>query len=253
MINRMISTEANGEQVFALLESACGQRTICRRLAERQLECKPAAWWSPRPVVTTRIVSSVRGSNVYVSARPQPFWWMVIGGLISFALFLWISRPEYEILLRLCLAAIVGVMDSTIVHLAGSADEITSALRAEENASSRYRSQVIHAISTVLIVIILGSYALRMYGNHRDDLLTNVDMAGSSRDAVIARLGRPDVELSHDDIRRFATGFNPDCIRRAVRQLDYYGSRFGKGIYCSVYLDHQDRVICVEHGKLSKR
>lgn len=231
---RLIPTAATPEQVTARLESAL----------------ETAVWWSPQASLKTRIMPSVSGSNVYVSARPRPFWSIVIFGLILLALVLRRASTEHDVLLALCLAALVVAVEQAFIGVVRCVDEIETAIRGEE-VGSPYRAWTAHALSTVLIAIIFGAFALRVHGRFRDELLMNANfIAGSPRQVVTARLGRPDLELSGDEIRRFATGFDPGCVVRAVRQLDYYGSRFGSGVYFSAYLDGGGRVICVEHGRL---
>lgn len=107
-------------------------------------------------------------------------------------------------------------------------------------------AQVVAVIA--LAAAIVGGFAVR----HRGQQRRNVELWGAqfepgvSKAAVLAQLGRPDVELSGPAINQ-ATSLRPPCADAAVRLLRYL-PRGTNGAFVEIYFDQADRVVCVHHG-----
>lgn len=102
------------------------------------------------------------------------------------------------------------------------------------------------------MVIVAAGIAAGVAVRHRDQQRRNVELWGAqfetgvSKAAVVAQLGRPDVELSGPAINQ-GDAARPPCADAAVRLLRYL-PRGTNGAFVEIYFDAGDRVVCVHHG-----
>ena len=245
------------EALFARDPAIRFTRASHSRESQHFVEARPSRFWSIHPIVTARIVPSVAGSNTYVQVGIQAFWWALIFALEALLLLAGqLSHSLKEILVGFLLVLVIVVLAAISCSVLRAKRMAISALSNGEEQAPGGRDSVatiqarIIASALVATLIVTGVVARRGYLRHRDRLLALADFpVGASREAVIARLGKPDLEMVGDELRRVATLSNRTCANRATRELDYFGS-LSRGLYCLVYLDREDRVICVEHGIL---
>jgi hypothetical protein len=244
------------ETTYSVLERFFGnEHWLLRRsqpgdlpAGDRRLEARPLRPWSFLPSIGFRLVPSVAGSNVYVRIKVTSLWPVVVLALLVLAGLTRAGPQEIlapSLFLLAILAAvtvILGVLEAKrVVVIALSDGEATDVISPWWTFRKR-----IGAAAFVAALALTALAASRTYIRHRDAILVQAAFAfGEQRQVVVARLGKPDVELAGKAIGEVGT--NTRCIAGASTLLAYIGSR-GSHLLCLVYLNAHGRVLCVEHG-----
>lgn len=169
------------------------------------------------PRVEIRIVPSVAGANVHVRLHTPFIWWLLV-----------LVPPFFGIWLILA-----GTLDAKRAVLVAVTDEPPPSLDQRKLA----------AVAGLALIALTGFVAWRAWAEHRDARVVAASFPlGATRKEVIASLGWPDAEWAADEYRHRDS--DPSCASGARAEIDYYG--YAEGVYCFIYLDARDRVVCVE-------
>lgn len=144
-----------------------------------------------------------------------------------------------------CCVAMVFVAVLAQWHVAS---RVVSAYADENDFAAGIRRTI--TVLTVAAVVLLGGLAVLFVNARRDRdrdwrIANSRFRAGTPRTDVISALGKPDVELTGGEIDRAGVR-GSDCSQRAASELDYFGSGRTGNRSCTVYLDREGRVLCVE-------
>jgi hypothetical protein len=228
------------------------------------LHLRPAHFWSLDPLVDTRVLASVAGSNVYLDVRIQPVWWAFLL-IVTVATVLAIGRSRRTgdlvapAICAILLAVIVAALLFKVLYARERAFAAVTS-RAAEDVSGWIAIASLSALGIVFVLAAATTFAFRFVEAHRPAPLPSVApltgdpvadanfIPGTPRQAVINTLGEPDSVETGDQIDTQHIDPEARCIKWAVTELDFV-SRRDETVGCSVYLDGHDRVLCVEHRK----
>jgi hypothetical protein len=114
-------------------------------------------------------------------------------------------------------------------------------------------TQIRVLVAFSIVVAALAAFLVyRGCVERHESLLLGVEFAaGTPRTQVVVTLGKPDQKLVGVELRKYSAPDSPACLKAATECLRYFSPSEDGGPYCEVYLDAEERVVCVQHGLIA--